>query len=127
MDKPMLTLRKARETDFVNVETFWSLTMPHRDGYLELQVKHRYPEDSFKAFYVDAASHDPIRVVTLEVFNEHVDLVMQHDEAVRTRAEAIDVLQDMRVIEAGEAEKVAHMRRTWNAFELLFSPASNLF
>jgi hypothetical protein len=133
--KPTIALRKENETEFVNVRTYWSLSLDTPDRTIELQVKHAAPEDEFKV--IEWTEGDQTRLVTQEEFDARVQAIVDNEHVDPTEAadwiesggNTAPFAQSMawRVITERDVDRIAHLRRTWDAFELLFNPAINSF
>lgn len=130
--KPTIALCKEDETEFVNARTYWSLTLSTPDRSIELQVKHAAPEDEFKVVEWDMG--DQTRLVTQEEFDARVEAIVDNEHV--SPVEAADQIADpdgrflsipWRVITERDVDRIAHLRRTWDAFVLLFNPAINSF
>lgn len=126
--KPTITLCKVDETEFINVRTYWALSLVHADiATIELQVRHRHPEDEFKVLSHDASERDPYTLLTSDEMEVAIDQLMDHEE-ISSRRYAREELEarNFRVIQY-EQDVVDELRRTWDAFVLLFNPMINTF
>lgn len=129
--KPVISMRKFNETEFVNARTYWSLDCNVDDGCTyELRVRHQHPEDAFTFISHDAARRDPLELVTENEKSEIIDQFIEHQDD-RLGQEPYDNAEawfetKYLVMTKGEAEILAYLRRHWDAFTLLFTPAINL-
>lgn len=127
--QPTIYMCKADETAFINVKTFWVVSLPLGDTTIDLRIKHRYPEDEILALSFDMG--DATELMTREEWRECVDKIVEHEHLHFADAEQALMNGDFnatraRVMTQHEADVIAHLRRTWSAFTLLFNPAINL-
>lgn len=79
IDKPSLSLCKESETEFVNIRTYWCLSVSTPERSYELRIKHHAPEDTFTFWDINRAERDDMELQSESDFDTRRTAIAENE------------------------------------------------